>query len=85
MQGEAEKFAAFRRARAALAASGTVTLELALARVPTVVAYRVSRLEEAIVRALATAPSIVLPNLILGENVMPEFVQARVRARTARA
>ena len=38
----AEKWAAFRRARAALAASGTVTLELALAGVPTVAAYRMS-------------------------------------------
>jgi lipid-A-disaccharide synthase len=37
---EADKFAAFRLARAALAASGTVTLELALAGTPMVVAYR---------------------------------------------
>ena len=43
VHGEAEKFAAFRRAHAALAASGTVTLELALAGVPMVVAYRVDR------------------------------------------
>ena len=42
----AEKWAAFRCARAALAASGTVTLELALAGVPTVAAYRVSLIEE---------------------------------------
>ena len=41
VRGEAEKFAAFRRAHAALAASGTVTLELGLAGVPMVVAYRV--------------------------------------------
>jgi lipid-A-disaccharide synthase len=73
--GEAEKFATFRRARAALAASGTVTLELALARAPTVVAYKVSALEAAIARRLITVPSIVLPNLILGENAMPEFIQ----------
>ncbi|MBK9082926.1 MAG: lipid-A-disaccharide synthase [Rhizobiales bacterium] len=73
--GEAEKFAAFRRARAALAASGTVTFELALARTPTVVAYKVSALEAAIARRLITVPSIVLPNLILGENAMPEFIQ----------
>ncbi len=73
--GEAEKLAAFRRARAALAASGTVSLELALSGVPMVVAYRVSKIEETIVRALATAPSVVLPNLILGENVVPELLQ----------
>ncbi|MGV7032644.1 lipid-A-disaccharide synthase [Methylobacterium symbioticum] len=74
--GEAEKYAAFRAARAALAASGTVTLELALAGVPMVVAYKVSRIEEFIGRRLIQVPTIVLPNLILGENAMPEFIQA---------
>ncbi len=73
--GEAEKWAAFRRARAALAASGTVTLELALSQVPMAVAYRVSRLEEAIVRALATVSTAVLPNLILGETAIPQYIQ----------
>ena len=72
--GEAEKYAAFRRARAALAASGTVTLELALAQGPMVVGYRDSRIE-ALARFLVVASSIVLPNLILGENAIPELVQ----------
>lgn len=76
VSGEAEKYAAFRTGRAALAASGTVTLELALAGVPTVVAYKVSRVEEFIARRLIQVPSIVLPNLILDRNAMPEFVQA---------
>ena len=75
VHGEAYKYETFRRARAALAASGTVTLELALARVPTVVAYKVSKAEEFIARRLVVAPSIVLPNLILGRNVYPEFIQ----------
>jgi lipid-A-disaccharide synthase len=74
--GEAPKYAAFRNARAALAASGTVTLELALAGVPMAVAYKVSRAEEFIARRLIQVPSIVLPNLILGQNAMPELVQA---------
>jgi lipid-A-disaccharide synthase len=69
------KWQAFRTARAALAASGTVTLELALAGIPTVVAYRVSMVEEAIVRPLLRVPSIVLANLVLGDNVMPEILQ----------
>ncbi|MDV2984502.1 UNVERIFIED_CONTAM: lipid-A-disaccharide synthase [Methylobacteriaceae bacterium AG10] len=76
VHGEADKYATFRRARAALAASGTVTLELALAGVPMVVAYKVSRVEEVIARRLIQVPTIVLPNLILSENAMPEFVQA---------
>jgi len=73
--GEAEKFAAFAQARAALAASGTVTLELALAQTPMVVAYRVSAPEAALARRLVSAPSIVLPNLVLGENAIPELLQ----------
>lgn len=76
VSGEEAKHALFRRARAALAASGTVTLELALAGVPMVVAYRVSRVEEFIGRRLIQVPTIVLPNLILGTNAMPEFIQA---------
>jgi lipid-A-disaccharide synthase len=73
--GEAEKLAAFRNARAALAASGTVTLELALAGVPLVGAYKVSALE-AQLRHVVTLPfSILLPNLVLGEPAIPEFLQ----------
>jgi lipid-A-disaccharide synthase len=73
--GEAEKLAAFRSARAALAASGTVTLELALAGVPLVGAYKVSPLE-AQLRHIVTLPfSILLPNLVLGEAAIPEFLQ----------
>jgi lipid-A-disaccharide synthase len=71
--GEAAKLAAFRRARAALVCSGTATLELALAQVPMVVAYRVSALEARFTR-LVRVPSIVLPNLVLGENAIPEFL-----------
>jgi len=80
VHGEAAKHATFRRARAALAASGTVTLELALAGVPMVVAYKVSRIEEAVARRLIQVPTIVLPNLILGRNAMPEFIQAECTA-----
>ena len=75
VEGEAAKWAAFRRANAALAASGTVTLELALSGVPMVVAYKVSKLEQPLLRRLIKVPSIVLPNLILGETVIPERVQ----------
>ena len=73
----AEKWAAFRTARAALAASGTVTLELALAGVPTVAAYKVPRLEEIIMRPYLTRTiaSVILANLVIGENVVPEFLQ----------
>jgi lipid-A-disaccharide synthase len=71
----AEKHTAFRNARAALAKSGTSTLELALAGVPMAAAYKVPLIEEAIGRLLIAAPSAILPNLILGENAVPEFLQ----------
>ncbi|MDC7786414.1 lipid-A-disaccharide synthase [Rhodoplanes sp. TEM] len=80
-----EKWAAFRGARAALAASGTVTLELAVAGVPTVVAYKVPLIEELIARAMIKVPSIVLANLVLGENVMPELVQRAATPETLAA
>lgn len=70
-----EKYAAFRRARAALAASGTVTLELALSQVPMVTAYKVPRLEGVIVRPLLSGISVILPNILLNENLVPEFLQ----------
>jgi len=70
-----EKHAAFRTARAALAKSGTVTLELAVAGVPMVTAYKVTRLEEIIARYLIKVPSVILANLVLGENIIPEFIQ----------
>jgi lipid-A-disaccharide synthase len=71
----ARKWAAFRQARAALAASGTVTLELALAGVPSVIAYKVAVVEEVIARMVATTRTIGLANIILGETVMPELLQ----------
>jgi len=71
----AEKQAAFRIARAALTKSGTVTLELALAGVPMVAAYRVSWLEAVVGRRLIKVSSVILANLVLGENVVPEFIQ----------
>jgi lipid-A-disaccharide synthase len=75
VEGEDDKFRAFKLARAALAASGTVTLELALAGTPMVVAYKVGTVAAPFLRRLIKAPSAVLPNLVLGRNVFPEFHQ----------
>lgn len=72
--GTPDKYAAMRLARAALAASGTVTLELALAQTPTVVAYKVDKVI-ANLRFLLKVPSVVLANLVLGKNVYPEYLQ----------
>jgi lipid-A-disaccharide synthase len=64
-----------KRARAALAASGTVTLELALAQLPMVVAYKVDRVAAPFLRRLIKAKTVVLANLVLDENAFPEFLQ----------
>jgi lipid-A-disaccharide synthase len=74
LEGEAAKFQAFKLATAALAASGTVTLELALTGTPMVVGYKVDALA-AKFRFLLKVQSIVLANLVLGENAFPEFKQ----------
>jgi lipid-A-disaccharide synthase len=73
-----EKWSAFRNARAALAASGTVTLELALSGVPMVAAYRLHPIEAVIARLIrlrTRLPSVILANLVVGENVVPEYLQ----------
>ncbi|MBN9452952.1 MAG: lipid-A-disaccharide synthase [Bosea sp.] len=80
VSGEPAKLAAFREARVALAASGTVTLELALSQVPTVAAYRGANWEAFLARRLIKLPSVILPNLILGRSVVPEFIQEDVTA-----
>jgi lipid-A-disaccharide synthase len=83
----AEKQAAFRVATAALAKSGTVTLELALAGVPMIAAYKVSALEYITVGRgiLKRIPSIILTNLLLGENVVPELLQHNCTAQNLAA
>jgi lipid-A-disaccharide synthase len=59
----------------ALAASGTVTLEAALAHRAMVIAYRVTPLSFAIASRLVRVRHIGLPNILCGEPVVPEFLQ----------
>jgi lipid-A-disaccharide synthase len=73
--GEQEKRSAFRIAHAALAKSGTVTLELAVAGVPMVTAYRTGAVEAWILLRVIDVKSVILANLVVGENVVPEFLQ----------
>jgi lipid-A-disaccharide synthase len=72
----AERFDAFAAADAAMAKSGTVTLELALAGVPMVVAYRVSAATAFLVRRMGVGVEHAsLVNLLLGRQVVPECLQ----------
>ncbi|MBI3516903.1 MAG: lipid-A-disaccharide synthase [Proteobacteria bacterium] len=75
VRGVAEKFDAFAAADAALAASGTVALELALSRTPTVIAYRINALSAFVARRLLRVGHAALPNIIAGRTVMPEMIQ----------
>ncbi|WP_420394055.1 lipid-A-disaccharide synthase [Acuticoccus sp.] len=78
--GAAHKRSAFARAYAALAASGTVTLELSAARVPMVVAYKLDRAARLVKRLngvipIVTAPSMVLTNIAIGRNAIPAYLE----------
>src|ERR1700747_2278277 len=72
---QTEKRAAFRIASAALAKSGTVTLELALSGIPMVTAYRVGAAEAFILRRAIRVSSVILANLVIGSEVIPEYLQ----------
>jgi len=67
--------AALRAADVGVVASGTATLEAALARCPHVIFYRVTRLTAWIVRRKLTVPWIGLPNVLAGRFVVPELLQ----------
>src|SRR6185437_7709193 len=80
IESEDDKFAAFDAANAALAASGTVTTELALSRTPFVSAYRVGAVTYALGRWLFRLPYFTLVNLLLERKAVPEFLQGDASA-----
>lgn len=77
----AEKYDAFAACAAAVTKSGTITLELALAGVPMVVAHKVSGLTALIARRLLHVSHVSMVNLLLGESLVPELLQEHCRAR----
>jgi len=80
VQDASDRSAALAAADVALAASGTVTLELAVARTPMVVAYRMAPLTMALARRLVAVRFITLINLVLDRPAIPEFIQETCRA-----
>ena len=72
---EAEKYDAMRAANAALATSGTVSTELALAGAPMVIAYRIDGLSYLLMKRLVTAKHITLFNIAADRRIAPEFIQ----------
>ncbi|HYG88246.1 MAG TPA: lipid-A-disaccharide synthase [Azospirillum sp.] len=79
VEGDAEKYDAFAAAEVAMAASGTVALELALAGLPTVIAYRLSRVTVALYRRFIKVKYVNLVNLMLDRMLVPELLQEDCR------
>jgi lipid-A-disaccharide synthase len=77
VEGDADKYAAFDAADVALAASGTVTAEIALSHTPMVVGYKVGGLTFFLSKFLMTVTHITLINILLGREAVPEFLQSR--------
>ena len=77
---ESDKIAAFCAADAALAASGTATLELGMAGLPSVVAYKMGGIMGALLLRVLRVPSAVIVNLVLDAPVMQEFLEDRCTA-----
>jgi lipid-A-disaccharide synthase len=71
----ADKRAALAAAAAAITISGTSTLELALAGMPMIVAYRTNPISAFLARRLLRVAHVALPNLILGRGAIPELLQ----------
>lgn len=74
LRGAAAKYDSFAASRAALAASGTVALELALARLPMTVGYRLSRPTEILLDRVLKVRQVNLVNLILGRPLVDEHL-----------
>jgi len=76
-----ERHDAFAAAIWALAASGTVSLELAIAGVPHVIAYQVNAVTGWIAKRLIKIETVTIVNLVLGPKLIPEFLQENCRAK----
>ncbi len=77
VRGDDAKYDAYAACRAALACSGTVSVELALAALPTVIAYKIGRLTAALYRPFIKARFATLVNIMQDRAVMPEFLQEK--------
>jgi len=79
VDGASERYDAFAASDLALAASGTVTLELAYAGAPTVVIYQVGKLTGEIARKMIRIEHVSIVNIVAGRLIFPEFLQSRCR------
>ena len=77
ISGAQEKYAAMRASNVALAASGTVNLELAMARTPFVIAYQVNRLTGWLAKKILTIRYVAMVNIMKDRLVVPELLQEK--------
>ena len=77
--GHSDKRAAFAAADVSLAASGTVSLELAAAATPMVIAYDMAWLSRQIIGRMLRVDTVTLVNLVSETRVVPEFIGANCR------
>lgn len=82
IESEAEKLPTLAGCTAALAKSGTVSLELACAKLPTVTTYRASPLTAFLVRRMWNSPFVNLVNLIAHKAIVPEHLQEACNSET---
>ena len=78
---EGDAYSPLSRCEVALACSGTATLELSLLGVPSVVAYRLDPFSHWVARKLSITPYVAMPNVLLGDMVVPEIIQYRIDGR----
>lgn len=76
-ESEEDRHNAFVASEAAIAASGTVALELAIADIPHIVAYKVSPFSALLVRHFLHIQFVNLSNILLGREIIPELLQER--------
>lgn len=76
-----DKKGLFAAATAAIAKSGTIGLECALAGLPSIIAYRASALTAYMLRCLITVKFVNLANLLAGRMIIPELIQENCTAQ----
>ena len=77
LRGEGERYDAFAAAKGAIAASGTVSLELAMSGTPHLIAYKVSALTAFLMRRFLKVKYVNLINILQNEEIVPELLQER--------
>jgi len=77
LETEADRYSAFQASCAAIAASGTVALELAICKIPHIISYKVSPLTYFLAKHLVKIKYVNLTNIMLNKNIVPELLQEK--------